>query len=202
MKSENNTDSFSSYPALNFVFLNFALILMGFMWKDDLQIVSRTGHAVKKSLRDVTTERSAYQERNAKPLDDVTTNMPEQINANDGNDDENDANNRVAGGPKVKFADELSIEILTDREREARDRKREREKKEEASTTASYANKKPAKMSRSANSNSDVDSPEDDSRSPSSSKKVKGSSSSSSQSASRSSTKTYGYDDSSSSEYT
>lgn len=202
MKSENNTDSFSSYPALNFVFLNFALILMGFMWKDDLQIVSRTGHAVKKSLRDVTTGRSAYQERNAKPLDDVTTNMPEQINANDGNDDENDANNRVAGGPKVKFADELSIEILTDREREARDRKREREKKEEASTTASYANKKPAKMSGSADSDSDDDSPEGDSRSPSSSKKVKGSSSSSSQSASRSSTKTYGYDDSSSSEYT
>jgi len=201
-KSENNTDSFSSYPALNFVFLNFALILMGFMWKDDLQIVSRTGHAVKKSIRDVTIGRAAYKERNAKPLDDVTTNMPEQINANGGNGNENDADNRVASGPKVKFADELSIEILTDREREARDRKREREKKEEASTTASYANKKPAKMSGSANSDSDDDLPEDDSRSSSSSKKVKGSSSSSSQSTSRSSTKTYGYDDSSSSEYT
>ncbi len=193
MKSENNTDSFSSYPALNFVFLNFALILMGFMWKDDLQIVSRTGHAVKKSLRDVTTGRAAYQERNAKPLDDVTTNMPEQINANDGNDDENDADNRVAGGPKVKFADELSIEILTDREREARDRKREYEKKEEASTTASYANKKPAKMSGSADSDSGDDSS-------SSSKKVEVSSSSSSQSAARSSTKTYDDDNASSSE--
>ena len=197
MKSENKTDSISSYPALNFVFLPFSLILMGFMWKDDLQILSRTGHAVKKSLRDVTTGRAAYQERNAKPLDDVTTNMPEQINANDGNENENDADNRVASGPKVKFADKLSEEILTDREREEGDRKTEREKKEEASTTASYANKKPAKMSGSADSDSD-----DDSRSSNSSKKVKGSSSSSSQSASRSSTTPYSADGSSSSEYT
>lgn len=202
MKSENNTDSFSSYPALNFVFLNFALILMGFMWKDDLQIVSRTGHAVKKSIRDVTTGRAAYQERNAKPLDDVTTNMPEQINANDGNDDGNDADNRVAGGPKVKFADELSIEILTGKEREARDKKREYKKKEEASKTASHSNKKPEKMSGSADSDSDDDSSKDDSKSARSSDKVTGSSPSLSQSASSSSTKTYGNDDSSSSEYT
>ena len=194
-KSENNTDSFSSYPALNFVFLNFALILMGFMWKDDLQIVSRTGHAVKKSIRDVTIGRAAYKERNAKPLDDVTTNMPEQINANDGNDNENDADNRVAGDPKVKLANESSEEKLTDREREARDRKREREKKEEASITASYPNKKPVKMSGSADSDSD-----DDSQSSNSSAKVGGSSSSSSSSDSAPSTKTYDDDDYSSSE--
>ena len=202
MKSENKTESFSSYPPLNFVFLNFALILMGFMWKDDLQIVSRTGHAVKKSLRDVTTGRAAYQERTATPLDDVTTHMPEQIIADGGNDNENDADNMLPTGRKVTFADELSEEKLTDREREARGRKREREKKEEVSKTTSYSNKKPEKMSGSADSVSDDDSPEDDSRSARSSDKVTVSSSSSSQSASRSSTKTYGEDDSSSSEYT
>lgn len=193
MKSENNTDSFSSYPALNFVFLNFALILMGFMWKDDLQIVSRTGHAVKKSIRDVTTGRAAYQERNAKPLNEVTTTMPEQIIANGGNDHENNAINRVASSPKVRVANESSEEKLTDREQEARDRKREREKKDEASVTASYPNKKPVKMSGSADSDSD-----DDSQSSNSSAKVGVSSSSSSDSAS--STKAYDDDDYRSSE--
>jgi hypothetical protein len=180
--------------------LPFALIFTGYMFKDDLQIISKIFGEVTEAVRDVTTGRAAYQERTATPLNEVATTMPEQINANDGKDDENDADNRVAGGPKVKFADELSIEILTDREREARDRKREREKKEEASTTASYANKKPAKMSGSADSESDDDSSKDDSKSARSSDKVTGSSSSSSQSASRSSTKTYGADDSSSSQ--
>ncbi len=161
MKSENKSDSFSSYPALNFVFLPFALILMGFMWKDDLQIVSRTGHAVKKSIQDVTIGRAAYQEKHAKPLDDVTTNIPEHINAKGGDDNENDADNRIASGPKVKFADKLSEEILTDREREKRDRKTEREKKEEASETASYSNKNQGKMSGSTDSNNDDDSSED-----------------------------------------
>jgi hypothetical protein len=173
MKSENKTDSFSSYPALNFVFLPFALILMGFIWKDDLQIVSRTGHAVKKAMKDVTTGRSAYQEKTGQPLTDVMTQMPEQIYKNNDNDNENN------NGKKRKL-----------------------EKTEEASATAFYPNKKPVKMSGSANSDSDDDSSEDDSKSASSSKKMKGSSSSSSQSASRSSTKPYSADDSSSSEYT
>ncbi len=202
MKSENKTDPFSPYPAVNLMVLPFALILTGYMLKDDLQIISRTAHSVAKAVRDVTTGRAAYQERTATPLDDVTTHMPEQLIADGGNDNENDADNMLPTGRKVTFADELSEEKLTDREREARGRKREREKKEEASTTASYANKKPAKISGSADSDSDDDSPEDDSRSARSSDKVTGSSSSSSQSAPRSSTKTYGNDDSSSSEYT
>ena len=199
-ESENGTDSFSANSVLNLMVLPFALIFTGYMFKDDLQIISKIFGEVTEAVRDVTTGRAAYQERTATPLNEVATTMPEQINTNDGKDDENDADNRVAGGPKVKFADELSIEILTDREREARDRKREREKKEEASTTASYANKKPAKMSGSADSESDDDSSKDDSKSARSSDKVTGSSSSSSQSASRSSTKTYGADDSSSSQ--
>jgi hypothetical protein len=194
MKSENNTDSFSSYPALNFVFLNFALILMGFMWKDDLQIVSRTGHAVKKSIRDVTTGRAAYQERNAKPLNEVTTTMPGQINANIGNDHENNADNRFASSPEVRDANESSEEKITDREQEERDRKREREKKEEASITESYPNKNPVKMSGSADSDSD-----DDSQSSNSSEEVEESLSSSSSSDSASSSKTYDDDDYSSS---
>ena len=180
MKSENKTDSFSSYPALNFVFLNFALILMGFMWKDDLQIVSRIGHAVKKAMKDVTTGRAAYQEKTGQPLTDVATQMPEQLYKNNDNDNENDngndADNRVASGPRVKFAEKLSEEILTDREREARDRKRELEKKKEASTTASYSNRKSVKMSGSADSDSDDDSSEDDSQSSSGPKKATASS--------------------------
>lgn len=200
MKSENKTDSFSSYPTLNFVFLNFALILMGFMWKDDLQIVSRTAHAVKKSTRDVTIGRAAYQERYAKSLDDVTIYIPEQINNDGGNDNDNDADNRVTSDTKIKFADEVPKEKLTNREREARDRKRELEKKEEASATASYPNKKPGKMSGSAGSDSDDDSSNGDSKSARSSVKVTRSTSSSSQSASRSSTKTYDDDNTSSSE--
>jgi len=186
MKSENNTDSFSPCPGLNLAFLPFALILVGWMFKDDLQVVSRTGYAIGKSIRDVTTGRAAYQERNAKPLDNVTTTMPEQINANNGNENDNDADNRVASGTKAKFTDELPKKILTDREREEHDRKIEREKEKQASKTASYSNKKPAKMSGSADSSS-------------SSEKVEGSSLSSSQSASRSSTKTYDDDDSGSS---
>jgi hypothetical protein len=176
MKSENKTDSFSPYPALNFIFLNFALVLMGWIWKDDLQIVSRTGHAVKKSVQDITLGRAAYQERTAKPLVDVTTNMPEQINTNSGNDNDNDADNKVASSTKVWFAEKLSEEILTDREREARDRKRDLEKKEEASATASYPNKNPIKMSGSADTDSDNDSSEDDSQSSSSPKKATASS--------------------------
>ena len=149
---------------------------MGWMWKDDLQIVSRTGHAVKKSVQDITLGRAAYQERTAKPLVDVTTNMPEQINTNSGNDNDNDADNKVASSTKVWFAEKLSEEILTDREREARDRKRDLEKKEEASATASYPNKNPIKMSGSADTDSDNDSSEDDSQSSSSPKKATASS--------------------------
>ena len=204
MKSENKTGSFSPYPAVNLMFLPFALIWTGYMLRDDLQIISRTAHSVAKAVRDVTTGRAAYQERNAKPLDDVTTNMPEQINANNenGNNNGNDADNRFPTGRKVTFADKASKEKLTDRQREARDRKHEYEKKEEASTTASYANEKRTNMSGSPDSDRDDDSSKDDSKSARSSDKVTGSSSSSSQSASRSSTKTYGNDDSSSSEYT
>jgi hypothetical protein len=191
MRTKNGTDIFSSNSLLNLMVLPFALIFTGYMFKDDLQIISKIFGGVIEAVRDVTTGRAAYQERNAKPLDDVTTNMPDQINANDGNDNDNDADNRVASGTKVRVADESSEKKLTDREREARDRKREREKKEEASVTASYPNKKRTNMSGSSDSGRDDDSSKDDSKSARSSDKVTVSSS----------TKTYGYDDSSS-EYT
>ncbi len=157
MKSENKTGSFSPYPAVNLLFLPFALIWTGYMLRDDLQIISRTAHSVAKAVRDVTTGRAAYQERTATPLNEVATIMPEQIKANGGNDNDNDADNMLPTGRKATFANESSEKKLTDREREARDRKREREKNEEASTTASYTNKKPEKMSGSADSDSDDD---------------------------------------------
>lgn len=172
MRNVNGTDSFSTNSALSLMVLPFALIFTGYMFKDDLQIISKIFGEVKEAVRDVTTGRAAYQERNAKPLNDVATAMPEQINAN--NENENDTDNKFENGSKVQ----------------------------QASKTASYSNKKPAKMSGSADGDNDDDSSNGDSKSARSSDKVTGSSSSSSQSASRSSTKTYGNDDSSSSEYT
>lgn len=162
MKSENKTGSFSPYPAVNLIFLPFALIWTGYMLRDDLQIISRTAHSVAKAVRDVTTGRAAYQKKYAKPLNDVTTHMPEQIIVDGGNGNENDADNRVASGTKVTFAEKLSEEELTDRAREARDRKLEQKKKEEASKTASYPYKKRTNMSGAADSDRDDDSSKDD----------------------------------------
>lgn len=132
------------------------------MLRDDLQIISRTAHSVAKAVRDVTTGRAAYQKKYAKPLNDVTTHMPEQIIVDGGNGNENDADNRVASGTKVTFAEKLSEEELTDRAREARDRKLEQKKKEEASKTASYPYKKRTNMSGAADSDRDDDSSKDD----------------------------------------
>lgn len=199
LKNENKTDSFSSYPALNFVFLNFALILMGYMWKDDLQLVSRVGYAVKKAAKDVTTGRTEYKEKYGKRLEDVTTEIPAAIYGNNDNksdDDGNDQDNIVLTSTK-KTSSEKN---LTDREREALDRKRENEGKEQASKAALYANKTPTKMSGSADSDNDDDGLEHEARLDISSEKVEGSSSSSSTSASISSTRTYDDDGASSSE--
>jgi hypothetical protein len=162
--------------------LPFALIFTGYMFKDDLQIISKIFGEVTEAVRDVTTGRAAYQERTATPLNEVATTMPEQIKANGGNDNDNDADNMLPTGRKVTFANESSEKKLPGRE-------------EEASITASYPNKKPVKMSGSADSDSD-----DDSQSSNSSAKVGGSSSSSSSSDSAPSTKTYDDDDYSSSE--
>jgi hypothetical protein len=185
MRSKNGTDSFSANSVLNLMVLPFALIFTGYMFKDDLQIISKIFGELTEAVRDVTTGRASYHERNAKPLNEVTTTMPEQINANNynENDNENYEGNRVATGRKVTFADEASEEKLTDREREARDRKLEYEK-----------------MSGSADRNGDDDSPEDTSRSSSSSDKVGETASSSSSSNSASSTQDYDDDDYSSSE--
>ena len=198
MRSEYGTDSFSPYSGLNLLVLPFALILTGYMFRDDLQIISKIFSEVKEAARDVTIGYAAYQERTAKALDDVTTNIPEQINANGG--DDNDAGNKAESSLKGRPADESSEEKLTDREREARDKKRELEKKGEASTTTSYPNRKPAKMSGSADSDNDDDGLEYEARLDISSEKVEGSSSSSSPSASISSTRTYDDDGASSSE--
>lgn len=72
-RNENGTESFSNIPTINFLFLPFTLILMGYMWKDDLAIISPFLGASGKSVRDITWGRETYKKKNAPILNDVVT---------------------------------------------------------------------------------------------------------------------------------
>ena len=88
LKNENGVQSFSNIPALNFIFLPFTLILMGYMWKDDLAIISRILGASGKAVRDSTWGRETYKNKNAPTSNDVVTRIDQQA-IDDANDDEN-----------------------------------------------------------------------------------------------------------------
>lgn len=79
MKSPSGTESFSPYSILNFAMLPVALILMGFMWRDDLRLIPRTGYAAGKAIRDGTVGRAQYQQKTAPALTDVVTSVPGSV---------------------------------------------------------------------------------------------------------------------------
>lgn len=122
-RNENGTESFSNIPIINFPFLPFALILMGYMWKDDLAIISRILGASGKAVRDSTWGRETYEKKNALILNDVVTKIDQQAldeENDDGNLDRNadinnvnnDADNFSKYEPKKKDSTNLvSIKI-------------------------------------------------------------------------------------------
>ena len=93
MRNEDGVDSFSNMSGLNFVFLPFSLILMGYMWKDDMPIVSRILGATGKAIRDSVWGRAAYQAKNAHELHDVVTHIDQDIINDSGNRLNEDNNN-------------------------------------------------------------------------------------------------------------
>ncbi len=192
MRSEIKNESISPWPMLNLMFMPFALTLVGYIWREDLQIISRIGYATVKAYRDTNIGRDEYIDKNGPQLDEVVTDVPDEAhndNENDNdNDNDNDADNRVESYLNAHSSENQ----LTDRELEARDRKIAYEKKEKESKTESYPNKKSGTFTKkmSGSSESDDES-EDDTQSSSSSEKVEGNSSSTSSSVSVSSTKTY-----------
>ncbi len=137
--SKDGTGSFSPYPVLNFVMLPVALILMGFMWRDDAQIFSRLAHGGIKGAMDATVRRKDYQEKTGAPLTEVVTSMPREVIDDNGNDADNIVHfNDVIVEGTSDSSSESSAETrtkqkLTTREIEAKDRKLAREAREKPS---------------------------------------------------------------------
>ena len=92
LKNENGAESFSNFSALNLVFLPFALILTGYMWKDDTPIASRIFGATGKAVRDTTAGRETYNRKNASSANDVVTLIDQRV-INNGNGSVNDNDN-------------------------------------------------------------------------------------------------------------
>ena len=123
MRNEDGVDSFSNISGLNFVFLPFSLILMGYMWKDDMPILSRILGATGKAFRDSVWGRAAYQKKNAHELHDVVTHIDQDIindsgnrlnedNNNDRNKADNDNDNLTKQAPGKNRSQPLSSVLI------------------------------------------------------------------------------------------
>ena len=126
MKNEDGTQSFSPWSPLNLSFLPFALILVGYMWKDDAQIFSRMGYGIEKAVGDVTSGREQYKGKNVSELDDIVTEIPPEAHDKIGSDgdkisDSVQENKYLTDMPKAK---------ITAREQEALDRSLEKKRRE------------------------------------------------------------------------
>jgi hypothetical protein len=129
MKNQDGTQSFSPWSPLNLVFLPFALILMGWMWRDDAQIFSRMVHGMAKAAQDITTGREQYQEKNTQELKDIVTEIPPGTR----DEVENDEGNISYLSQERKYSKEASKIKLTDREQEAIDRRNEKNRQKNKS---------------------------------------------------------------------
>ncbi len=175
LNDPRKTESFSSYPTLNFLLLPFALIVMGFMWRDDAQIISRSLHGVGKGILDATVRRKDYKEKAATPLNqvavpesqhEVVTRVPREINGSG-----NDAGNSLSVNDEIvdvtsDSESEMLVktpvkEKLTAREIEAKDRKLARQAREKPSDARIATSKKMVEsplLISSSETNDDTDS--------------------------------------------
>jgi hypothetical protein len=200
MKNEDGTQSFSPWSPMNLIFLPFALILMGWMWRDDAQIFSRLVHGMAKAAQDITKGREQYKEKNTQELKDIVTEIPPETR----DEVENDEGNIPDLDQERKYSKQESKIKPTAREQEAIDRRNEKNKQKiELKEKQSHAKNKSVRQGKMSGGEESDDTDEDSEASASSSstsEKGGASSSTSNLTASASSTSTSDDGTSSSSE--
>lgn len=166
--SDNGVNSFTSIPFINLVALPFVLIQLGWMWRDDLQIVSRTAYGGLKGSWDATIGRDDYKEkvssRSTEKLVEVVTQIPDELVQQHASDADNteDEEKPMMGESARKSSESKSEEKLTDRELEAQNQKRAQQERE---ATLAYSNKKAHMRSTVISSSSEGMSDSDESES-------------------------------------